>query len=151
MVSRGQPFRRVPAHWVGTFDPGITFTRTPTRCIMLNRVLATAIALLHGAFSLIVVFGGLLALRYPSLLWVHAACVAWAVLTMTTDLGCVLTTWEKALWRRGAREPYTAGFVEHYIAGPLVGGTVSHRGHVLLGALVLGGNLVVYYFILRRH
>ena len=118
---------------------------------MPYRAFATAIALLHGAFSLIVVFGGLLVLRYPSLLWLHAACVAWAVLTMTTDCGCVLTTWEKALWRRGTREPYTAGFVEHYLAGPLVGGTVSHRGHVLLGALVLGGNLVVYYFILRRH
>ena len=117
---------------------------------MLYRTFAAAIALLHGTFSLIVVFGGLLVLRYPSLLWLHAACVAWAVLTMTTDLGCALTTWEKALWRRGSREPYTAGFVEHYIAGPLAGGPVSHGGHVLLGALVLSGNLVVYYFILRR-
>ena len=116
---------------------------------MLNRVLATAIALLHGAFSLIVVFGGLLALRYPALLWLHAACVVWAVLTMTTDLGCVLTTWEKALWRRAGRNPYSAGFIEYYLVGPFTGG-VSHRGHVLLGALVLVGNLVLYYLILRR-
>lgn len=118
---------------------------------MLNRVFATALALLHGAFSLIVVFGGLLALRYPALLWVHAACVVWAVLTMTTDLGCVLTTWEKALWRRAGREPYQAGFIAHYIVRPLTGGTMSHRGHVVLGALVLCSNLVLYYLILRRH
>lgn len=117
---------------------------------MLYRVLATAIALVHGAFSLIVVFGGLLALRYPALLWLHAACVVWAVLTMTTDLGCVLTTWEKALWRRAGRNPYSAGFIEYYLVGPFTGGTVSHRGHVLLGALVLVGNLVLYYLILRR-
>lgn len=118
---------------------------------MLNRAFATVIALLHGTFSLIVVFGGLLVFRYPPLLWLHVACVAWAVITMTTDIGCVLTTWEKALWRRGGREPYPAGFVEHYIVGPLTGGPVSHRAHVLLGVLVLGGNMVIYYFILGRH
>jgi hypothetical protein len=44
---------------------------------MPYRVLADAVALLHLAFVLFVAVGGLLALRWPRLAWLHVPCAVW--------------------------------------------------------------------------
>lgn len=114
------------------------------------RALARLLAFLHVAFALFVAGGGLLVLRYRSLAWLHLAAVGWAVLTMTTNLGCVLTTWEKALWRRAGREPYPEGFIEHYLFRRRLPADSSHRSHVALGAAALCLNLLIYAVVLLR-
>jgi len=87
------------------------------------RALARLVAGIHIAYVVFVVFGGLLVLIWPSLLWVHLAAVVWAFLTMVFDLGCPLTPWEKNAWIRGGRVPYEEGFLQHHILRlHLVGG-----------------------------
>ena len=115
------------------------------------RALARFMALLHGAFALFVVTGGLLAWRFPWLIPVHLVAVAWAAVTLTTDLGCVLSSWEKALWRLGGREPYPEGFLEHHLPGRPLDPAKSHRYHVRLGVLILALNGAAYLWIWLYH
>jgi hypothetical protein len=118
---------------------------------MMDRVLARLVVVIHVGYVLFVVFGSLLALRWQALIWVHIAAVVWAFLTLVFDVGCPLTPWEKALWKRGGIEPYSEGFLQHHILR--TGFTAEHsRGaHIVLGALALILNLTVYaIFFLRR-
>ena len=117
---------------------------------MLFRFLARSFALLHTAFAAFVAVGGLLVLRHRGLAWVHLAAVGWAVLTTTTDLGCILTSWEKSLWRRGGREPYPEGFIEHHLFRRRLPVESAHRYHVALGAVALLLNVLVYAVLLTR-
>ncbi len=111
------------------------------------RMLARGIAGVHIAYSLFVIAGSLLVLRWPGLMWVHFAAIAWAALTMTFDLGCPLTPWEKQSWVRGGRVPYDEGFLQHHILRSRFDPAHSRRNHIVLGVFVLLFNVVVYGFV----
>lgn len=117
---------------------------------MIARALARLLAFLHVAYVVFVVTGSLFALRWPWMLWVHIAAIVWAFATMTTDLGCVLTTWEKTLWRRGGIEPYPEGFLQHHVFRTKFSKEHEKRNHVSLGVLALVFNVVAYYFVWRQ-
>lgn len=114
---------------------------------MFYRALARTIAAVHITYVVFVVAGSLLVLRWPSLVWAHVACIAWAFATMTTDLGCYLTTWEKSLWRRGGREPYPEGFLQHHVLHVIFPAEESRKAHIKLGVAVVVLNAGVYAFI----
>jgi hypothetical protein len=113
------------------------------------RALARLVAGIHIAYVVFVVFGGLLVLIWPSLLWVHLAAVVWAFLTMVFDLGCPLTPWEKNAWIRGGRVPYEEGFLQHHILRTTFSPGHERRNHVYAGVFVVALNFLVYYFVLR--
>ena len=83
------------------------------------RILADAVALVHLAFILFIVLGGLAVLRWPRLAWVHLACVAWGALIVWTDLICPLTPLEKALRSWSSDVAYEGGFIKHYLVRPV--------------------------------
>ncbi|MEJ7760642.1 MAG: DUF2784 domain-containing protein [Gemmatimonadaceae bacterium] len=111
------------------------------------RILARGIAGIHIAYVLFVIAGSLLVLISPALMWIHLAAVAWAFATMTFNLGCPLTPWEKQSWLRGGRVPYDEGFLQHHILRSRFDPAHSRRNHIVLGALVLLINLLVYALI----
>jgi hypothetical protein len=115
---------------------------------MIYRALARAVAGLHVGFVLFVVLGSVLVLRWPSLLWVHLVAVVWAAATLSLDLGCPLTPWEKSLWRKGGGVPYAEGFLQHHILRTLASPEHARRNHIVLGLAVLGLNVVVYLVVL---
>lgn len=114
------------------------------------RVLARAIASLHAAYAMFAVFGGLLVLRWPSLMMLHLLAVLWALATMTLDLGCYLTHWEKALWRRGGSEPYPEGFLQHHVLRHTFPEERSRLYHAMLGAAALALNVAIYGLLVLR-
>ena len=118
---------------------------------MIDRMLARLVAAVHTGYVVFVVLGSLVGLRWPTLIWLHAAAVAWAFVTLVFDTGCPLTPWEKALWKRGGVEPYEEGFVQHHILRTRFAAEHSRAMHVVLGLTVLALNAVVYaIFFLRR-
>ena len=114
------------------------------------RVLARSIAALHTAYVIFAVLGGLLVLRWPSLLAVHMLAVLWALATLFLDFGCWLTQWEKALWRRGGVEPYPEGFLQHHVLHSNFTAERSRLYHAMLGGVVLVLNAVVYSLLVWR-
>jgi hypothetical protein len=117
---------------------------------MMDRRLARLMAAIHGGYVLFVLLGSLLVLRWPALIWVHAAAVLWAFLTLAFDMGCPLTPWEKAALKRGGVEPYPEGFVQHYLLRSRFSADHSRAVHASLGVLVLVFNITVYWFVFRR-
>ena len=117
---------------------------------MIYRVLARVIASLHTAYVIFAVFGSLLVLRWPSLLVVHLLAVLWAVATLTLDLGCWVTQWEKDLWRRGGGLPYQEGFLQHHVLRSNFTAERSRLYHAVLGAVVLALNVAAYALFVWR-
>ena len=116
---------------------------------MTWRLLARSVAGIHIAYTLFVVIGSLLVLRWPQLMLFHLAAVAWAALTLIFDLGCPLTPWEKQLWVRGGVTPYPEGFLQHHVLRTQFSREHERRNHAILGGAAVVLNAAVYLLILR--
>ena len=116
----------------------------------LVRLAADAVALLHGAFVLFVVFGGLLVWRWPRLAWLHLPAVAWGALIEFTGWMCPLTPLEHYLRQVIGQAGYAGGFVDHYLWPLLYPAGLTREMQWALGAGVLVVNGAVYGLLLGR-
>ena len=111
--------------------------------------LAQALLVVHGAFVLFVIAGGLLVLRWPRLAWAHVPAALWGALIEFAGFICPLTPLENA-WRRAAGEQgYQGGFIEHYVTAALYPSGLTRSIQIALGLLVLGVNGWVYWHLWR--
>ena len=79
------------------------------------RAAADFVILLHVGFVLFVVLGGLLALRWRRLAWVHVLAVVWGVLIEFGGWMCPLTPLENHFLERSGVTTYRGDFIGHYI------------------------------------
>lgn len=86
---------------------------------MIWRVLADCVMVVHGALLLFFVLGGFLAWRWPKLIWLHLAIVAWNLVIVLVDFGCPVTATEKYFRRLGGESVYSGGYIHHYLEGHL--------------------------------
>ncbi len=117
---------------------------------MIARLLADGLVLVHLAFVVFVVAGGLLVLWRPWLRWLHLPAAAWGALIEFTGWICPLTPWEVALRQRAGQAGYTGGFVEHYVLPALYPEALTSTLQVVLGLLVIGVNVGIYAFVWYR-
>ena len=117
---------------------------------MSDRLLADAIVLLHAAFVVFAVAGGLLVARWPRVAWLHLPAVVWAAWVEIAGWACPLTPLENFFRRRAGDAEYTTSFVEHYLLPALYPSALSRELQWLLGGLVLAINVAVYAAVLRR-
>jgi hypothetical protein len=117
---------------------------------MLLRVTADLVVLLHVAFVVFVVSGGLLVLKWPRAAYLHLPAAAWGALIEFAGWVCPLTPLENHLRRLAGEAGYSGGFVEHYVVDVLypAGWTLALR--ITLGVVVVAANLLVYSVVLRR-
>ncbi|MDH4107592.1 MAG: DUF2784 domain-containing protein [Gammaproteobacteria bacterium] len=119
---------------------------------MPYRLAADAVLLLHLAFVLAVIFGGLLALRWPRAAWLHLPVMAWGVGIELAGAVCPLTSVENHFRALAGQRGYAGGFVEHYIVPVIYPPALTRDLQFVLAGVVLGVNLLVYGWILyRRH
>jgi len=111
---------------------------------MLFRVLADLIVVVHLAFVVFVVFGGLLVIRRPSVAWVHLPAVVWGVWIEFSGWICPLTPLENHLRARGGSDVYDVSFVERYLMPVLYPESLARELQVALGAFVIIVNAVIY-------
>jgi hypothetical protein len=117
---------------------------------MAFQVLADVTVVLHVAFVLFVVLGGLLVARWPALAWVHLPAAAWGAWVEIAGRVCPLTPLENWLRIRGGSPAYSAGFIEHYLVPLLYPSTLSRELQYALAAFVLLVNALVYSLVLCR-
>jgi hypothetical protein len=117
---------------------------------MLLRLAADALVLLHLAFILFVLCGGLLLLRWPRLAWLHLPAVAWGATVELFHLLCPLTPWENQLRRAAGQAGYDGGFVEHYLIPLIYPAGLTPQIQLWLGGVVLLVNGVVYGWLIWR-
>ena len=117
---------------------------------MLYRNLADLVVLVHLAFILFAVFGGILVLFWRRCAWVHLPTVLWAALIEFVGWVCPLTPLENWLREKGGGNGYRVGFIERYILPMLYPDSLTRPSQVALGVFVLGINLGVYGWVLRH-
>ena len=117
---------------------------------MNYRLLADVVLMAHAAFVAFVVLGGLLALRWPRLAWLHLPAAAWGAGIEFAGGICPLTPLENH-WRGLAGEQgYAGGFLEHYLLAVLYPEGLTRGVQLALGLLVLAVNAAVYALVWRR-
>ena len=112
------------------------------------RVLADITVILHLAFVLFVVFGGLFVLRRPRLAWVHLPAAAWGACVEFTGWVCPLTPLENWLREQSGGPVYTSSFIERYLMPVLYPSALSREMQWVLGGLVIVINGAVYFLVL---
>ncbi len=123
---------------------------------MLYGILADAAVAVHLMFILFVLLGGLLALRWPRLAWVHLPVLLWGIGIELIGWVCPLTYLENYFRRLSRAEGYAAGFVEHYLV-PLIypdllfPGGFPRSGFIAIGIIIAVLNAIIYWFVWKRH
>jgi hypothetical protein len=129
----------VPGHGIDSF-----------RLPVIYQILADLVVCVHAAFVAFVVFGGILALRWRRLVWLHVPAVIWGALIEFADWVCPLTPLENALRMRAGEGGYAGGFVQHYLLRALYPAGLARGIRLTLGTLVILVNLLVYVALIRR-
>jgi hypothetical protein len=113
-------------------------------------ILADAVLVLHAAFVLWVVLGGLAVWRWPRMAWLHLPAAAWGVWIELAGGTCPLTPLEQRLRAAAGEAGYSGGFIEHYLGMLLYPVGLTRELQWALGALLAALNLVVYAVLLWR-
>jgi hypothetical protein len=111
--------------------------------------MADIVVVIHFAFVLFVVLGGLLVLRWPRLAYVHLPAAAWGVLIEFTGSVCPLTPLEQSLRLKAGEQGYSGSFIEHYVLPLLYPSALTRTIQVALGIIVIAVNLGIYGYLVR--
>ena len=117
---------------------------------VLFSLLADLVVVVHLAFVLLVVFGGLLVLRWPRLALIQLPAAVWGVVIEWAGWICPLTPLENSLRARGGATGYRGGFVDHYLLGVLYPAGLTRNVQMVLGLTVLLVNAIAYGLLLAR-
>jgi hypothetical protein len=116
----------------------------------MYRLLADAIAVLHLHFVVFVVAGGLAALRWRRVAWVHIPAAVWGVLVEVMGWVCPLTPLEDRFRALGGVAVPQGDFVTRYVLPVLYPERLTPGVQRGLAALVVAVNVVVYAFVIRK-
>jgi polyferredoxin len=119
---------------------------------MLVQAAADLVVFIHVAFIVFVVLGGVLALRWRWIVWVHLPAVLWGALLEFCGWVCPLTPLENWLRYAGGTSRYSGGFVEHYVLPIVYPAALTREVQVVLGLFVclVNGAIYVRLWRLRR-
>src|SRR5688500_15975979 len=105
---------------------------------MIYRLSADAVVLIHALFIVFSVLGGLLALRWPKVVFLHLPAAAWGVLVQVVVGGqCPLTPLENYLRDLGQEPGIGPSFIDHYITSLIYVSDPPAWLHTALGIGVL--------------
>jgi hypothetical protein len=111
---------------------------------LLYRLLADATVIVHLAFILFVVFGGLLALRWRRVVWLHVPAALWGAVVEFTGRICPLTPLENRFRLASGAPTYSRSFIEHYLVPFIYPADLTREAQIALGLMVVALNAAVY-------
>lgn len=118
-----------------------------TSSINWAKFAADAIVLLHFAFVLFVLLGGVLLIWWRKLAWIHLPAVIWGVAIEFSGKICPLTPLENKYRHQAGLEMYDGDFVMRYIMPVLYPEDLTRTLQIILGLVVLGINAVCYGYV----
>lgn len=117
---------------------------------MPHGLAADLVVLLHVAFVVFVVAGGLLVLRWRAIAWLHLPAAAWGAFVELTGRVCPLTPLENDLRRRAGEAAYGGDFVARYLVPVLYPEGLTRETQLALGVAVIVLNVGIYALAIRR-
>ena len=107
-------------------------------------LLADLVLIVHLAFVIFVLCGGLLVLRWRWIAWLHLPAALWGAVVEFTGWICPLTPLENWLRTQGGEATYAGDFIGRYLLPILYPEALTPDIQVMLGVLVLVVNLAIY-------
>jgi hypothetical protein len=117
---------------------------------MAARIAADAVMIVHLAFVLFVVLGGLLAVRDLRFAWLHLPAAAWGAYVEFAARVCPLTPLENRLRRAAGEAGYEGGFIAHYVTPVIYPAGLTSAHQFWIGVVVVAFNLLVYFVAVSR-
>ncbi len=117
---------------------------------MPYRLLGDLVVLLHAAFIVFGMLGGLLALRWRWIPWVHLPATAWGGFVEVTGRICPLTPLENRLRDAAGTGAYAGDFIEHYLLPAIYPSGLTRDVQFVLAAILVVTNATVYTLVWRR-
>jgi nitrate reductase gamma subunit len=117
---------------------------------LIYRALADLVLVVHLAFVVFVILGGLLVLRWPWVAFLHMPAAIWGVLIEYEGWICPLTPLENSLRASAGAAQYSGGFIQHYIQPVLYPAGLTRGTQIVLGSLALLVNLAAYGLVIAR-
>ncbi|MFL6604818.1 MAG: DUF2784 domain-containing protein [Steroidobacteraceae bacterium] len=117
---------------------------------MIYRLSADLVLIVHVAFVLFVVLGGLLVARWTWLMWFHLTAVLWGALIEFAGFICPLTPLEVSLRKLAGASGYEGDFIGHYVTNVLYPSALTRQLQIWLGCGVLLSNVLIYGYVLAR-
>ena len=119
--------------------------------MVIYRVLADALVVVHLMFVLFALLGGLLVLKWKKIIWWHVPAGLWAMWIEWQGWICPLTPLENWLRRQAGDEGYRQGFIDHYLVPVLYPIDLTREWQLVFGAMVLMLNLMIYSWVWHRN
>jgi len=114
-------------------------------------LLADLVLIVHLAFVIFVLCGGLLVLRWRWIAWLHLPAAVWGAFVEFAGWICPLTPLENWLRAQGGETSYRSDFIAQYLLPVLYPGDLTRDLQLLLGTGVVVLNAAVYWWLWRMH
>jgi hypothetical protein len=112
---------------------------------------ADLLVVAHLAFICFVVLGGLLALKWRRVAFVHIPAAVWGALTEFQGWLCPLTPLEHYFRTAAGEAGYAGSFIEHYLLPVIYPAGLTRDLQLQLGIFVVVINAAIYGWLLARH
>ena len=112
-------------------------------------LLADLVLIVHLAFVVFVLCGGLLVLRWRWIAWLHLPAAVWGTVVEFTGWICPLTPLENWLRAQSGERSYSSDFLTQYLLPVLYPGDLTRGIQLLLGIVVIAVNAVIYCWLWR--
>jgi len=117
---------------------------------MSYRLMADIVVVTHFAFTIFVLLGGILAIWWRKVIWLHIPAAVWGALIEFAGWICPLTPLENRLRVKGGEAGYPGGFVEEYVLPVIYPAGLTREIQIILGILVITVNLVIYWKVFHK-
>jgi uncharacterized protein DUF2784 len=112
---------------------------------MSYRLMADIVVVIHFAFTIFVLLGGILTIWWRKVIWLHIPAAVWGALIEFAGWICPLTPLENRLRAKGGEAGYPGGFVEEYVLPVIYPAGLTRETQIILGIFVISINLVIYW------
>ncbi len=113
-------------------------------------LLADLVVVVHLVFVGFVILGGLLAWRWPWVVWLHLPAVCWGVGIEWMGGICPLTPLETWLRSQTGEAVYETDFVAQYLLPLLYPVGLTRAAQFAIGSAVLAVNVLIYGLLWRQ-
>ena len=115
----------------------------------MYQLLADLVLIVHLAFVVFVLCGGLLVLKWRRIAWLHLPAVVWGAVVEFTGWICPLTPLENWLRALGGEATYRSDFIAQYLLPVLYPEDLTRGLQLLLCTVVVVLNAAVYCWLWR--
>lgn len=118
---------------------------------MPERLAADAVVVLHFAFILFVIAGGLTAFRWRWIIALHIPAALWGAAIEFFGWTCPLTPLEQSLRHTAGQSGYPGSFVDQYLIPVIYPPGLDRPVQLALGTLVVTLNVAIYSVLVYRY